>query len=137
MRVPSQKSGQEPVVETMLPLINIVFLMLIFFMVVGRIQPKEQAAIVLPKSSIEAEFHGDLASLSISRDFEIYYLGQIFAASEFMNVVEAEKQNILRTSGTFTIRADEKTDAGKLFALLIKLKALGIENQDLITIQGG
>ncbi len=54
-----------------------------------------------------------------------------------MNVVEAEKQNILRLNDTFTIRADEKTDAGKLFALLIKLKALGIEKQDLITIQGG
>ncbi|WP_125911885.1 ExbD/TolR family protein [Kiloniella majae] len=134
MRVPSQKSGQEPVVETMLPLINIVFLMLIFFMVAGRIQPKEQTAIVLPKSSIDAEFYGDLASVSISQNFEIHYLGQIREGSEFLKAVEIEKQNILRKNDTFTIRADEKTDAGKLFSLLVKLKALGIENQDLITI---
>ncbi|WP_085904806.1 ExbD/TolR family protein [Kiloniella majae] len=134
MRVPSQKSGQEPAVETMLPLINIVFLMLIFFMVAGRIQPKEQTAIVLPKSSIDAEFYGDLASVSISQNFEIHYLGQILEGSEFLKAVEIEKQNILRENDTFTIRADEKTDAGKLFSLLVKLKALGFENQDLITI---
>ncbi|WP_120496545.1 biopolymer transporter ExbD [Kiloniella sp. EL199] len=136
MRVPLKRSENEPVVETMLPLINIVFLMLIFFMVAGRIQPKEHAAIILPQSSIEAEMHGDLANVSISRNFQIHYLGQIFGQTEFLKVIEIEKQNILLTGNSFTIRADEKTDAGKLFALLVKLKALGIEKQDLVTIQG-
>ncbi|HBS14056.1 MAG TPA: biopolymer transporter ExbD, partial [Alcanivorax sp.] len=51
MNLESPDSGRRPPLEPVLPLINVVFLLLIFFMVAGQLAPRPEGDVEAPDSA--------------------------------------------------------------------------------------
>lgn len=111
--------------ENIVPMINVVFLLLIFFLVSAQIAPPEPFAVIPPKSDIDASADG-LDTLYIDKDGLLAF-GNARGDAVFLAL--AERVN----SGPLLIRADRNVAASKLAALLPKIAKTGITDLSLIT----
>ncbi|RCK18910.1 ExbD/TolR family protein [Thalassospira lucentensis] len=123
-----QIADDSPVQEPMLPLINIVFLLLIFFMIAGSLQklgpfdvnpPASQTAESQPEDTIVLWF-GKAGEVGIDD-----HKGTLENLSSFLPVDYIGRP--------VEIRADRETDGVKVVALLKRLQELGIDKVQLMT----
>ena len=123
-----QIADDNPVQEPMLPLINIVFLLLIFFMIAGSLQklgpfdvnpPASQTAESQPEDTIVLWF-GKAGEVGIDDQ-----KGTLENLSSFLPVDYIGRP--------VEIRADRETDGVKVVALLKRLQELGIDKVQLMT----
>ncbi|MDG4721555.1 MULTISPECIES: ExbD/TolR family protein [Thalassospira] len=117
-----------PVQEPMLPLINIVFLLLIFFMIAGSLQklgpfevdpPASQTAEARPEDTIVLWFGktGEIGIDDLTGDLD--RLSSMLPVDYIGRPVE--------------IRADRATEGTKVVALLKRLQELGVDKVQLMT----
>ncbi|OAZ07697.1 biopolymer transporter ExbD [Thalassospira tepidiphila MCCC 1A03514] len=117
-----------PVQEPMLPLINIVFLLLIFFMIAGSLQklgpfevdpPASQTAEGQPEDTIVLWFgsNGEIGIDDLTGGLD--RLSSMLPADYIGRPVE--------------IRADREVEGAKVVTLLARLQELGIEKVQLMT----
>ena len=117
-----------PVQEPMLPLINIVFLLLIFFMIAGSLQklgpfevdpPASQTAEGLPEDTIVLWFSntGEIGIDDLTGGLD--RLSSMLPADYIRRPVE--------------IRADREVEGARVVRLLARLQELGIEKVQLMT----
>lgn len=117
-----------PVQEPMLPLINIVFLLLIFFMIAGSLQklgpfevdpPASQTAKGQPEDTIVLWFgsKGEIGIDDLTGGLD--RLSSMLPADYIGRPVE--------------IRADREVEGAKVVTLLARLQELGIEKVQLMT----
>lgn len=117
-----------PVQEPMLPLINIVFLLLIFFMIAGSLQklgpfevdpPASQTAEGQPEETIVLWFgsNGEIGIDDLTGGLD--RLSSMLPADYIGRPVE--------------IRADREVEGAKVVSLLARLQELGIEKVQLMT----
>lgn len=117
-----------PVQEPMLPLINIVFLLLIFFMIAGSLQklgpfevdpPASQTAEGQPEDTIVLWFgsNGEIGIDDLTGGFD--RLSSMLPADYIGRPVE--------------IRADREVEGARVVHLLARLQELGIEKVQLMT----
>lgn len=113
-------------VEPIVPMINIVFLLLIFFMMSAVIAPPDPFEILPPDAAVEAAtlppemlFVGPDGALA----YEDARSDAVFAA------LSAAPPDAL------TIRADARLPGAELAALLPRLAAAGVLNFNLVTVQ--
>lgn len=128
-----QLAEDGPVQEPMLPLINIVFLLLIFFMIAGSLQklgpfdvdpPSSQTAEIQPEDTIVLWFgsQGEIGIDDLTGDLD--RLSSMLPVDYIGRPVE--------------IRADHEVEGAKVVTLLARLQELGIEKVQLMTaIQEG
>ena len=123
-----QIADDSPVQEPMLPLINIVFLLLIFFMIAGSLQklgpfdvnpPASQTAESQPEDTIVLWF-GKAGEVGIDDQ-----KGTLENLSSFLPVDYIGRP--------VEIRADRETDGVKVVGLLKRLQKLGIDKVQLMT----
>lgn len=117
--------------EKIIPMINIIFLLLMFFLIVGNISELVREDVVPPRSSsagVAVNTQGqwvlteDGSLLVEGRQMELEQLGDWFA----------EAGN--RTTGRVVLRADGGMSSGLLLPLLDVLREQGVENVALVTI---
>tara|TARA_R100000988_G_scaffold84274_1_gene47250 strand:- start:18 stop:425 length:408 start_codon:yes stop_codon:yes gene_type:complete len=117
-----------PVQEPMLPLINIVFLLLIFFMIAGSLQklgpfevdpPASQTAEGQPEDTIVLWFSntGEIGNDDLTGGLD--RLSSMLPADYIGRPVE--------------IRADHEVEGARVVSLLTRLQELGIEKVQLMT----
>ena len=118
--------------ESTIALINIVFLMLIFFLIAGTITPPIDSSINPITANIEE--NADLEDLLSARaDGELYYRSvKTDPASYFSNLLKTEE------TSTKNIRliVDQKLEATKLVEIINELKIAGASSIRLITKSG-
>lgn len=68
--------------DNLIPLINVVFLMLIFFMVAGQIRKSDSMNVQLPKASIENQAVDLPVRLNVLSDARIYLNQEALSVSE-------------------------------------------------------
>ncbi|WP_336082858.1 ExbD/TolR family protein [Thalassospira sp. CH_XMU1448-2] len=123
-----QIADDTPVQEPMLPLINIVFLLLIFFMIAGSLQklgpfeidpPASQTAEARPEETIVLWFgkNGDIGIDDLKGGLD--RLSSMLPVDYIGRPVE--------------IRADRETEGVKVVALLKRLQELGVDKVQLMT----
>ncbi|WP_369857160.1 ExbD/TolR family protein [Candidatus Thalassolituus haligoni] len=97
--------------DNMIPLINIVFLLLIFFMVAGQIRALPNAELVLPKAALEqAEGQSDLR-LEVSQQGDMTLDGIACTAEQLATRLQALPQPSSVAVGIF---ADQRATAAAL-----------------------
>ncbi|WP_306004609.1 ExbD/TolR family protein [Aquicoccus porphyridii] len=111
--------------ESVVPMINVVFLLLIFFLMTAQIAPPDPFDLTLPESSAEAPAEGQ-QTLYISADGEMA-LGDLRGEAVFDAV------SALAEGEALMIRADRGVDAGKIAALLPRLAAQGVRRVKLVS----
>ena len=109
--------------ENIVPMINIVFLLLIFFLITSSLVPRPREIIERPFGLSDSNVQ-DPNYLFITSNSEIMYLGQ--SGEIAWNLI---KENKLRT---LTIEADRNLAANKFISLLNKLSDTNIPKLEMV-----
>lgn len=125
--------------DGILPLVNIVFLLLIFFMVAGRLAASDPFGVEPARSAAEGEAPPGPPLILLGADGRLALDG---AEMEEQALVEAVAARVAarRAAGGAAearLKADGGAEAAALVALLGKLKAAGVETAVLLTARAG
>lgn len=129
--------------ENLLPMINVVFLLLIFFLIAARLAPAEAVAVQPPegRASAEAGAEADgLFTLLIAADGTLAWQADLGEAA-VTGLAAARAGHCAQTDCTATpprlsLRADARLPAAQLAALLPRIAALGFGQVDLVVLPG-
>ncbi|MGX1197575.1 ExbD/TolR family protein [Parvibaculum sp. MBR-TMA-1.3b-4.2] len=115
--------------ESVVPLINIVFLLLIFFMVVGELAAPTPFPLEPPQSSSDLASEKREAELFVSADGKLSFNGA--------DVTEATLADALGTTPPAEVRvaADGKVEARLVGRLLAGLREAGVKRAFLVTVK--
>ena len=118
--------------ERVLPLINVVFLLLIFFMLAGSLSASDPFPVTPPSSASEALAEPQEAIVLIGAD------GALALDGEPMELEAVETAFAARVAdgslGTVWIKGDGNADALVAITLLERLEAAGVETITLLTV---
>lgn len=120
-------TSNRPVIEPMLSLINVVFLLLIFFLVVGSISPDEQIDLQLLHTN------NQLDELDIPSDDWLYVtqLGDCIYHNQTLTFSQFGAH--FQSSQTVYIAVDASLTMGLLNGVITQLKQLNIKDIALVT----
>lgn len=131
MRMKSQSRREPP--ENTIPLINVVFLMLIFFLFAGSVAKDDAKKIEPPLNILEDETIRSTGALILNSE------GQTFASDDEISVQDwlAQKQaDADDEGGPLKVAADGSLKANDLEKILSELKESGRTDIVLITRRG-
>jgi biopolymer transport protein ExbD len=111
--------------ESIVPMINVVFLLLIFFLMTAQITPPDPFDVTPPDSDAETPAEGQMI-LYVSSEGDL-----AFAGHEGDAVFDALSR--LGENTPLMIRADKAVEASRIAALLPRLAAQGVRNVKLIS----
>ena len=109
--------------ENIVPMINIVFLLLIFFLITSSLVPRPSEIIERPFGLSDSNVQ-DPNYLFITSNSKIIYLGQ--SGEIAWNLIKENKLN------TLTIEADRNLAADKFISLLNKLSDMNIPKLEMV-----
>jgi biopolymer transport protein ExbD len=122
---------RRPPLENTVPLINVVFLMLIFFMLAGSITRDDAHRVSVPLSMLEDEAIRSTGAIIIAKD------GRIFADDIEITAQDGLARKVeSHSSEPIKLAADGDLPAHVLHKTLRDLQASGAENITLITSKG-
>ena len=109
--------------ENIVPMINIVFLLLIFFLITSSLVSRPSEIIERPFGLTDAQVE-DPNYLFVTSSFEIMYLGE--SGEIAWNLIEESNLN------TLTIEADRNLAANKFISLLNRLSTINIPHLEMV-----
>ena len=124
----NKKLNKKP---NLVPLINIVFLLLIFFMLSGTIAKKDFFHVEPPSSYTSADAESPELTILISDKNEISYNEDFISKIELKNILS----NLKKTNNIeeVLIKADENSNAGNLSEVIKIIRSAGIERAAIVT----
>lgn len=117
--------------RALVPLVNVVFLLMVFFVIAGRIESSEQQAVEVPRSAIGQAGQGKPVMLVLEKDGSILMDGKklvregLYASLKL--VFLADKDNPI------SIKADHSLPSDYILSALNLIKRAGGHNITLIT----
>ncbi len=125
--------------ENLLPMINVVFLLLIFFLLAARLTPPEPFSISPPEAQAEAEAMGEFV-LFLGPDGALGYR-EVLGAAALPALAEARAaycatSDCAALPARLTLRADAALPAARLAALLPQVQGLGFAAVELVVAKG-
>lgn len=118
--------------ERVLPLINIVFLLLIFFMVVGKISASDPFEITPTQSASEGAPPMEPLMVQIGGEGQLALNGAVLDEASLLAAVEAA---IARDQASdVRVKADGGVEAADIVRLLERLRAVGVNGVRLMTV---
>lgn len=133
MRLKPRKTAPDS--ENVLPLINIVFLLLIFFMVAGALERSDLFAVEPPATRAAAESDAAVGVLLLAADGRLALDGTAVTREDLPAALEAFRaahpDEILR------LKADAGGDAVAVVGLLDELRAAGVQQVVLLATEAG
>jgi len=119
---------RKPRAESIVPMINVVFLLLIFFLMTSQIAPPEPFEIDTPTANQQTEASADPV-LYIDAGGTLHFDG---AENE---AAIAQLSGIAGRSDTLMVKADAQLEATKLAATLTALTGAGFSRVELVVAQ--
>ncbi len=122
--------------ENVVPLINVVFLLLIFFMLTSTLRPPEATSVSLPTTTNERTNEGtddaprDVPVLVLDAAGRVGWDGRILSPAELPEVSGLEGLD-----EGLEIRADRDVPARVLLPLLERLDEAGVPHVELVTLR--
>lgn len=123
-----RKKMQEP---DLTGLINIVFLILIFFIVAGSLRPYSARDIKLSKAPNQTQSAAPRSSLVVQADGQILYRGGAVPFEELKATLESVGRD--ETGRPFVIVADKRADAARLLDIVAIAKSAGATSIAILT----
>ncbi|MGB1092795.1 MAG: ExbD/TolR family protein [Oceanobacter sp.] len=125
--------------DNMIPLINIVFLLLIFFMVAGHIRAMPDAEIQLPQANLDDEPSATQVRLEMNQHGEIALNGKAIEQTELVAQLQAlaqvfESEEDETTAKPEPVQADSHmgTQSGLIVALFVDQRATAQQLTELL-----
>jgi biopolymer transport protein ExbD len=120
--------------ERILPLVNVVFLLLIFFMLAGRLSATDPLRVEPPSSASQGMVGQKETVVSVGADGRLAFDGVLMDAAALRAAV-AERVTAGETP-RIRLRADGRAEAIRVVAVMETLREAGIERLRLLTIPG-
>jgi biopolymer transport protein ExbD len=118
--------------DSLLPLVNIIFLLLIFFMIAGVIEKRiTKDDIELPTADLERFEHAEITKIFINENNIFYVNSEIMDINKIPSYLKANKMNKV------VIIADKKILVKDINPLLTKLYKNNIKNIKLLSSRNG
>lgn len=114
--------------ENIIPMINVVFLLLIFFLMTAQIAPPEPFEVTPPESTAETPAEKGI-TLFVSAEGELA-LNDLRGEPAIIADLQAREPGF-----DLTLRADARVGAEKIAALLLQLAGAGVHTVKLISSQ--
>lgn len=114
---------------SILPLINVIFLLLIFFMVTGHMTAADPFDIRPPLSASEDSSDPDMRILHMSADGQLALDGEPMSREQLMVRLQTEARGV-----SLQLKVDGQTPARDVVEVLSTIEALGISSLTLSTI---
>lgn len=121
--------------ERVLPLINVVFLLLIFFILAGRLTAADPFPVTPPSSATEGAVEANPVTVLVGPDGRLALDGEpmegpaLFAA--LRDRLEAQPESPVR------LKADGAAAATMIVKIMEKLREAGVERLRLLTVSSG
>ncbi|MFT2111168.1 ExbD/TolR family protein [Marinomonas sp. 2405UD68-3] len=128
---PPKSSSLNTLDESMIPAINIVFLLLIFFMIAGHIASRSDQ-LLIPSSSSEMDLARQDVAIKVMANGR-YYLNDM--AVEITDLPEQLNQLSLSAESKITFRIHKNLPASVMDPILSVIKELGVKQLLLVTEQ--
>jgi len=116
--------------DNMLPVINMTFLLLLFFIVVGNFSENYMKEIAPPESSSQV-LTREAEELSLSADGKLWWRGETTTLSNWASQLQAEG---LSVPTRVSLRADGLTPASTIIPLIDELRLLKVTRVALVTV---
>ncbi len=117
--------------EYLVPLINVVFLLIIFFLVTGTMQQAEPVKVDLPQGAIDETKPAEAVTVYLGADGFVYFHDQVAEArfAPFM------LRSFFLKEGhrSVQIRADKNADAEVLVDMMEQMREINIEEIIILT----
>lgn len=126
-----RSNHREDAEDRILPLINIVFLLLIFFMVVGTISASDPFEIAPLRSTSKGAPATEPVLVQIGPEGQLALNGALIDEASLVQAVKALRAQT--DESDVRIKADINTDALMVVALLQKFRGVGVETVRLMT----
>jgi len=118
--------------NSILPLINVVFLLLIFFMIAGSLSVSEPFEVTAPKSLSEGPHEQQTLRLLLGKDGQLALQGEVIHEAELLNRV---RQHMASKPGTSVqLKADASLPGNRAVLFMEKLREAGVEKLLLMTL---
>ncbi|HEY7886354.1 MAG TPA: biopolymer transporter ExbD [Cellvibrionaceae bacterium] len=124
--LPRRTSNAE---DNVLPLINVVFLLLIFFMVSGSLIPEPPFKLTPPTTQHAGAQDAQPDYLAIAADGSLAWVGEAINTHELAGRLSQRRE----PNAPLQIRADRRLEAKELTQLLAELRAAGVAKIQLLT----
>ena len=118
--------------ERVLPLINIIFLLLIFFMLAGRLSTSDPFRIDPPRSISEADATAREMQVLIGAGGRVAVDGEVMEPAAVRAAVAGRLSD--DSSVTVLIKADGHAEAIRVVAVMELLREAGVEHLKLLTL---
>jgi len=121
--------------ERILPLINIVFLLLVYFMLAGRISATDPFRIEPPRSASEAPIESQESVVLVSADGRLALDGEVMERAALEAAI-AERMS-QDPAPRIRLKADGRAEATGVVAVMEWLREAGVERLKLLTVPEG
>lgn len=118
------------------PLIDVVFILLVFFMLAGAIERPDELEVALPESTTELEAQTEDVEILISADGEVAFQGRVMPSDQDL-VRTATVWFASRPNSTIQLKADADVDAVRVIEVMELLREAGAQVLVLVTVGGG
>jgi len=118
--------------DGVLPLINIVFLLLIFFMLAGRLAAPDPFEVAPPDSASEGHLAIEDVVVLVAADGRLALDGVEMPAEALQRAVAARVRAV--PAVPVRLRADAAAEAIRVVGVMEDLRAAGVERLELLTV---
>ena len=122
-----QKNSEEHI----LPLINVVFLLLIFFMIAGRLTTSDPFKIALSKSLSSTQIDQEAGIIHLGIEGRVAFQNKEISKDELSTLVHAHLKD--NPDVVLRLKVDGTHNAGDVLSLMTGLRKAGVEKISLIT----
>lgn len=119
--------------EHVLPLINIVFLLLVFFMITGALSASAPFPLDPPRTHAAGRTEPPREGIAIAADGRVAFAGEVIEVDELATRARRWRAGA-ETGEVLTVRADTGASTEHLFRVFDALRASGIETVRLLSI---
>lgn len=127
LNVPSRREHGDPII----PLINVIFLLVIFFMVAGTIAPTPALDVRPPTSKADGEL-AQAADIILGLDGRVAVGEQVADLTAARSLIE---RHLAAGEGPIAITADQDVPAEMLLELLATIRSLS-DRPTILTVRG-
>jgi len=127
----SASGGAQDEDDRILPLINVVFLLLIFFMIVGSVSQVDPFDIEPPASDARETVGDDAVVVHVDAGGRLSVDGHVLDLAQLASGLSAR----LGRGGMVHIKADQGVEAIRVVAVLETLRGAGVQQVRLLTVQ--
>lgn len=116
---------------SVVPLVNVVFLLLVFFMLVGQVSSPEALDVRPPRSTSGTDPATDTIRILLTRDGQVAVERVVVPASQLTR--RAAEILAEQPAAAFQIKADSRVEAVRMIRTMESLRAAGVEKLTLVT----